>query len=90
MQMKVDTFTKTVYRSVEELQHDIAARGLNMRAFGQLLLEAHQAKAGDYATIGNGSDSAAESGRPKSVGADGNGSAGNIIDVEAEPSSRGR
>jgi hypothetical protein len=44
VQMKVDTLTQTVYRSVEELQRDVAARGLNLRAFGQLLLEAHRAK----------------------------------------------
>jgi hypothetical protein len=44
MQVKVDTFTQTVYRSGEEIKHDISQRGLNMRAFGQLLLEAHQAK----------------------------------------------
>ena len=41
MQAKVDSFTPTVYRSIEELQHDISARGLNMRSFGQLLIEAH-------------------------------------------------
>jgi hypothetical protein len=44
MQVKVDTFSQTVYRSVEEIKHDISARGLNMRAFGQLLVEAHKAK----------------------------------------------
>ena len=43
-QVKVDTFTQTVYHSVEELQRDVAARGLNLRAFGKLLLEAHQVK----------------------------------------------
>jgi hypothetical protein len=44
LQVKVDSFTQTVYHSVEEIQHDIAQRGLNMRAFGQLLLEAHKAQ----------------------------------------------
>jgi hypothetical protein len=42
LQVKVDSFTQTVYHSVEELQHDISQRGLNMRGFGQLLLEAHR------------------------------------------------
>ncbi len=53
VQMKVDSVTQTVYQSVEELQHDVAARGLNLRAFGQLLLEAHQAKSGELVTNGN-------------------------------------
>ena len=44
MQVKVDSFTQTEYHSIEELQRDVAARGLNLRAFGQLLLEAHQVK----------------------------------------------
>lgn len=29
--MKADTFAQTVYHSVEELQHDIAVHGQNMR-----------------------------------------------------------
>jgi hypothetical protein len=37
-----------VYHTVEELQRDIAALGINLRAFGQLLLEAHQAKSGTF------------------------------------------
>ena len=44
MQVKVDSFTQTEYHSIEELQRDVAARGLNLRAFGQLLLEAHRDK----------------------------------------------
>jgi hypothetical protein len=44
LQVKVDSFTQTVYKSVEGIQHDVAQRGLNMRAFGQLLLEAHKAQ----------------------------------------------
>ena len=62
VQMKVNTFTQTEYQSVEELQRDIAARGLNMRAFGQLLLEAHQAKSGEFTTNG-----ARESAEPKPI-----------------------
>ena len=54
LQVKVDSFAQTVYQSVEELQHDVAQRGLNMRAFGQLMLDAHQAKSGEYATVING------------------------------------
>jgi hypothetical protein len=46
-QMKVDTFTPPVYHSVEELGHAISQRGLNMKSFGQLLIEAHEAKAGE-------------------------------------------
>jgi hypothetical protein len=42
MQVKVDSFTKTVYRSVEEIQRDMERRGLNIRSFGQVLLEAHR------------------------------------------------
>jgi hypothetical protein len=41
-QVKVDSFTQTVYRSVEEIQRDMERRGLNIRSFGQLLLEAHR------------------------------------------------
>ncbi len=41
MQVRVDKFTKTVYRTVEEVQRDIARRGLNVRSFGNMLLEAH-------------------------------------------------
>jgi hypothetical protein len=53
-QVKVDTFTQTVYHSVEELQRDVAARGLNLRAFGKLLLEAHQVKKGEFDAGENG------------------------------------
>ena len=53
MQVKADSFTQTVYHSLEELQHAIAQRGLNMRAFGQLLLEAHQAKSGEFNAVEN-------------------------------------
>jgi len=42
MQVKVDSFTQTVYRSVEEIQRDMERRGLNIRSFGQLLLDAHR------------------------------------------------
>jgi len=48
--------------AIEELAADIAARGLNMRAFGQLLLEAHQAKSGEFTTNG-----ARESAEPKPI-----------------------
>jgi hypothetical protein len=34
VQMKVDSFTQTVYQSVEELERDISQRGINMRSFG--------------------------------------------------------
>ena len=54
VQMKVDTFTPTVYRSLEEIQHDISQRGLNLRAFGKLLLEAHQVKQGKFDAGENG------------------------------------
>lgn len=45
---KADKFTKTVYRSVEEIMHDVAQRGLNLRGFGKLLLEADRGRAGQY------------------------------------------
>ena len=44
IQHRVDSFSETVYRSVEELQHEVSQRGLNLRAFGKLLLEAHPVK----------------------------------------------
>jgi hypothetical protein len=50
MQIKVDKATKVVYHSVEEIQRDIAQRGLNVRSFGQMLLEAHPVGSGEYAT----------------------------------------
>ena len=82
---------KVVYHSVEELQHDVTARGINLRAFGQLLLEAHKAKSGEFTTIGNGSD--ADSGRQEPGSHNGSDSDtrnrsdenGSIIDAEAEP-----
>ena len=54
LQMKEDTPTPTVYRSVEELQREVAARGINLRAFGQLLLEAHRVKQGEFDAGENG------------------------------------
>ena len=56
VQMKVDSFTQTVYKSVEELQRDVTARGINLRAFGQLLLEAHKVKSGEF-NAGENNDS---------------------------------
>ena len=61
MQAKVDSFTKTVYHSVAEIKHDISRRGLNLKAFGQLLLDAHQTKKGEFdagTTDGDGADAA--------------------------------
>ena len=44
LQVKADSFSQSVYHSFDELRHDISQRGLNMKSFGQLLIEAHDAK----------------------------------------------
>jgi hypothetical protein len=54
LQVKVDSFTQTVYHSFEELQHDISQRGLSMRGFGQLLLEAHKEQSSSLKSNGSG------------------------------------
>jgi hypothetical protein len=67
LQVKVDDFTQQVYHSVANLGHDVSQRGLSLRGFGQLLLEAHKSQGEFTAESDDSDDGNGESGAPGRV-----------------------